>query len=89
MICTGSSDGLIRLISIQPYKFEGILGDHGEDFPIECIKMDHRQTYLASCGHDLQLKFWNIQFLFDDDQPEIIDLEQEEERGSGSFFKNL
>lgn len=65
VVCTGGSDGLLRMISVQPYKFEGILGDHGEDFPIESIEMDHHQTYLASCGHDLQLKFWNVQFLFD------------------------
>lgn len=65
VVCTGGSDGLLRMISVQPYKFQGILGDHGEDFPIESMEMDQRQTYLASCGHDLQLKFWNVQFLFE------------------------
>ncbi|KAI9244265.1 carbonic anhydrase [Helicostylum pulchrum] len=63
-ICTGASDGLLRFISISPQKFEGILGDHGQDFPIESVKMNHT-NYLASCGHDLQLRFWNIQFLFE------------------------
>lgn len=65
-ICTGASDGLLRFISLSPKKFEGILGDHGQDFPIECVKM--KNNYLASCAHDLQLKFWNIQFLFEQDQ---------------------
>ena len=73
VICTGGSDGLLRMISVQPYKFEGILGDHGQDFPIESIEMDHHQTYLASCGHDLQLKFWNVQFLFEQEQEQEQD----------------
>lgn len=76
VICTGGSDGLLRMISVQPYKFEGILGDHGEDFPIESIEMDHNQTYLASCGHDLQLKFWNVQFLFEQEQEQGITLKR-------------
>ncbi|KAI7899045.1 carbonic anhydrase [Cokeromyces recurvatus] len=68
VICTGGNDGLLRMITVLPqYGFEGILGDHGEDFPIECIKLDHKQKYLASCGHDLKLKFWNIEFLFKGD----------------------
>ncbi|KAI9475541.1 MAG: carbonic anhydrase [Benjaminiella poitrasii] len=68
VICTGGNDGLLRMITVLPqYGFDGVLGDHGEDFPIECIKMDHQQHYLASCGHDLQLKFWNIEFLFQKD----------------------
>lgn len=66
-ICTGGSDGLLRMISIAPQNFEGILGDHGQDFPIECVKMNYNDTFLASCGHDLQLRFWNVQFLFEDD----------------------
>ncbi|KAI8076636.1 carbonic anhydrase [Gilbertella persicaria] len=72
-ICTGGSDGLLRMVTVQPYKFEGVLGDHGEDFPIECIKMDNHQRYLASCGHDLHLRFWDVQFLFDDDDEQGID----------------
>ncbi|KAI8981551.1 carbonic anhydrase [Pilobolus umbonatus] len=66
-ICTGGSDGLLRLITIATkQQFEGILGDHGDDFPIERVRMNHNQHYLASCGHDLQLRFWNVRFLFED-----------------------
>ncbi|KAG1452113.1 hypothetical protein G6F56_007907 [Rhizopus delemar] len=64
-ICTGGSDGLLRLITVSPqHKFEGILGDHGEDFPIEKIAATFDQHYLASCGHDMQLRFWNIESLY-------------------------
>ncbi|CEI98590.1 Putative Carbonic anhydrase [Rhizopus microsporus] len=65
-ICSGSSDGLLRLITVSPnYKFEGILGDHEDEFPIERIVLTHDRAYMASCGHDLSLRFWNVEFLFE------------------------
>jgi WD40 repeat protein len=33
-VMTGSSDGLIRVVTIQPNAFVGVIGDHGE-FPVE------------------------------------------------------
>jgi hypothetical protein len=38
MACTGSSDGLVRLINIHPNTLVGVLGEHG-DFPIERLCM--------------------------------------------------
>jgi WD repeat-containing protein 55 len=35
-LLTGSSDGLIRLCTVQPHKLIGVLGDHGE-YPIETM----------------------------------------------------
>ncbi|KAI9303287.1 WD40-repeat-containing domain protein [Cunninghamella echinulata] len=76
-ICTGGNDGLIRLVSIYPqHQFEGILGDHGEDFPIECLKLSpssSASTLLGSCGHDYRLRFWNINYLFHDEEDENDD----------------
>lgn len=79
-ICTGSSDGIIRLVTILPNKFEGVIGAHGEDFPIERLRLSYDNTWLASCAHDNSVRFWDVRFLFnetieDDDQDE----EQEEE----------
>ncbi|ORY91994.1 carbonic anhydrase [Syncephalastrum racemosum] len=53
-ICTGSSDGLLRRVSLSSSQvsFDGILGDHGEDLPIERVRS--KSQLLASCGHDLQ-----------------------------------
>lgn len=31
---TGSSDGIVRVVSIQPNRVLGVLGDH-DDFPVE------------------------------------------------------
>ena len=37
-ILTGSSDGLIRLCTVQPNKLLGVLGSH-DDFPVEGMKV--------------------------------------------------
>ncbi|RIA89177.1 WD40-repeat-containing domain protein [Glomus cerebriforme] len=66
LICTGSSDGIIRLVGILPNKFLGVIGDH-EDFPIECLKSSHDNNLLASCSHDNTVKFWNIRYLYEED----------------------
>ncbi|KAG0737593.1 hypothetical protein G6F23_010247 [Rhizopus arrhizus] len=90
-ICTGGSDGLLRLITVSPQQqFEGILGDHGEDFPIEKMAVGFDEKYLASCGHDLHLRFWNIEFLYENTKRK-----QQETAPSGSvkrakrFFQDL
>ncbi|KAF9101221.1 hypothetical protein BGX27_011562 [Mortierella sp. AM989] len=61
-VATGSSDGIIRVIDILPNKFQGIVGEH-EDFPIECIRLSHDKTYLASCSHDDTVRFWDVRYL--------------------------
>jgi hypothetical protein len=66
-ICTGSSDGIIRLVTILPNGFHGILGDHGEGMPIEQIKLSHDKKYLVSSGHDSSLRFWDVAHLFDEE----------------------
>ncbi|KAI9024287.1 WD40-repeat-containing domain protein [Phycomyces nitens] len=69
-ICTGSSDGMIRVVSILPNAFHGVIGDHGQDMPIEHIELTHDKKYLISCGHDESLRFWNVGYLFDEDEEE-------------------
>ncbi|KAI8871639.1 WD40 repeat-like protein [Ramicandelaber brevisporus] len=56
---TGSSDGMIRYVSILPNKLLGVIGEHG-DFPIEQLRIDHSRKVLASCSHDNTVRFWNI-----------------------------
>jgi WD40 repeat protein len=97
-VCTGGSDGLLRLVSISPTrKFQGVLGDHGEDFPIERVRLSHDEHYLASCGHDLQLRFWDTNFLFDASSGENKRGLQDDEQSKplkrsktrGQFFQDL
>lgn len=58
-IMTGSTDGLIRVVEIQPNKVLGIVGDH-DNFPVECIRASGDRRYLASIAHDDVVRFWNI-----------------------------
>jgi WD40 repeat protein len=65
-IVTGSSDGMLRILSVMPNKLLGLVGEHG-DFPIEAISMSFNKGLLASASHDNRIKFWNINYLFEDD----------------------
>jgi len=78
LICTGSSDGLIRIVSIQPSDLVGIVGEH-EDFPIERMRLSHDNLYLASSSHDNTIKFWNLKYLYED---------EEDADGSGDMADN-
>ncbi|KAJ2960557.1 hypothetical protein NQZ79_g4139 [Umbelopsis isabellina] len=76
-ICTGSSDGIIRIISILPNKFEGVIGDHGEEFPIERIRLADNKKYVGSCAHDNGIHFWDVAHLFEEDDGEAEESEEE------------
>jgi len=65
IIITGSTDGLIRVVSILPNKLIGVIGEH-EDFPIERLKISRDSKILASSSHDNKVKFWDVSFFFGD-----------------------
>ena len=82
-VLTGSSDGIIRVLSIQPNKMVGVLGEHGE-FDIERMAMSEDGAVLASVSHDNTIKLWDLSILVDDDDSgdddgEEADEEKEEE----------
>jgi len=86
MLLTGSSDGLIRVVSIHPNKLLGVVGEHA-DFPIERIKLCPNNKYLASCSHDDTVKFWNVEYLFDpegSDEEDAGDAAEGDNGGDGS-----
>lgn len=58
-IFTGSSDGLIRVVSVLPNKILGVIGDH-DGFPVEGIQKDRDSSLLASFAHDEIIRFWDI-----------------------------
>jgi WD40 repeat protein len=60
-ILTGSSDGLIRVVTIHPNKLLGVVGQH-EDYPADKLAMSRDRKYLASCPSESTLKFWGIDF---------------------------
>jgi hypothetical protein len=96
-LCTGSSDGIIRVVSIQPNKLLGVVGEHStDDFPIERLKVsrDRQQEnldmFIASTSHDGAVKFWNVQFLYDkDDEENEENQENQENQENDVEIENL
>ena len=74
-VLTGSGDGLIRVISIQPNKILGVIGDH-DNFPVEGLLQNHDGKILVSFSHDEIIRFWDISMFLDsedDDENECND----------------
>jgi len=75
-LLTGSSDGLIRVVSIHPDKFIGVLGDNHEGFPIEKLQFNADRKYVGSITHDNFVRLWDARLLLeeyddnDDDEAE-------------------
>ena len=68
-LVTGSSDGLIRLVTVAPNKLVGIIGEHGdEDDPVERLAWSRDRSIIASTGHDDTVRFWDVAYLFEDDE---------------------
>lgn len=67
---------LISIVTILPNEFHGVIGDHGEDMPIEHIRLAHDKKYLVSSGHDNALRFWDVAYLYEEEKEE----EEEEEK---------
>ena len=80
-LLTGSSDGLIRIVSVLPNKAIGIVGEHLADNPIErlCLEPENRRVAL-SVSHDNVVKLWHVGELLEDDDDE----DEGGEKGSGS-----
>lgn len=73
-ILSASSDGLIRVLSVQPNRMLGILGEHG-DLDVERISASADQRLLASMSHDSILKVWDLGQLIDTGSEEEPDNE--------------
>jgi WD40 repeat protein len=64
-VLTGSSDGLIRAVSIHPDKFLGVLGSH-EGFPVEKLQFNADKSYVGSLTHDPVIRLWDARVLRED-----------------------
>lgn len=93
-VCTGSSDGLIRIVQIHPNKLLGVIGDHDE-MPVEKIDLSFDKNLIGSCSHDGNIRFWDSGFLFEADDDEDSDAEMDitdnEQRiiQQGNFYDGL
>ena len=78
MVVTGSSDGLIRVISVLPNKILGLVGEHS-DMPIERLTMSFDKNMLASSSHDKTVKLWKVDWLTEEgawDDADEMDVEE-------------
>ena len=78
-LLTGSSDGIIRVVQIQPDKFLGVLGnDHG-GFPVERLGFNSSRTIVGSSSHDTHVHLWDARVLQPGSDDEESDEKDEEE----------
>lgn len=81
-VITGSSDGIIRVVSILPNRMLGVLGG-AEDLPIERLALSHDRARLASVSHESCLRLWDLSQLADggdgEEEDEAEGAEAEEE----------
>ncbi|KAL7717599.1 WD repeat-containing protein [Entamoeba marina] len=64
-VITGSSDGILRVVQINPHKLLGCIGQHN-NFPIERLTLSKDNDMVASAGHGKHIKFWDVAYLFED-----------------------
>jgi WD40 repeat protein len=82
-ICTGTSDGRLRLMSVQPNKFVKILGEHEDEFPIEGLDLHTRLPWIASASSQ-EIRFWNTQETTENEASDSSETEKEESGDSDS-----
>ncbi|XP_074307608.1 WD repeat-containing protein 55 [Silene latifolia] len=58
-VVTGSSNGLISLVSILPNKVIQPIAEHS-DYPVERLAFSHDKKFLGSISHDQTLKLWDM-----------------------------
>ncbi|KAL7414921.1 WD40-repeat-containing domain protein [Mrakia frigida] len=69
VVATGSSDGMVRIVSILPNKLMGVITHHN-DFPIERLALSHDKAILGSASHDECVKLTDVRDIFDDSDDE-------------------
>lgn len=64
-LLTGSSDGLVRAVQMQPNSILGVIGDH-DTFPVEGMDRSFDGNVLCTYAHDEILRFWDVSMFADD-----------------------
>lgn len=59
---SGSSDGMIRVVSVLPNKLLGVVGEH-MDCPIERLALSPDSRLLSSVSHDNTIKLWDVGYI--------------------------
>ena len=65
-------------MQVHPNKLLGLLGDH-EDFPVEVMKFSHDKKLIGSVSHVNKVHFWDVAYLFDEDDDDDDEVEEVED----------
>ncbi|KAL1501668.1 hypothetical protein ABEB36_006958 [Hypothenemus hampei] len=60
IVVTASEDGNLRATYLFPHRHLGVVGQH--DMSVENLDICNNGTFIASTGHNNEIKFWNIQY---------------------------
>ncbi|XP_072936508.1 WD repeat-containing protein 55 homolog [Epargyreus clarus] len=60
IVVTSGEDGILRAAHMFPQRQLGVVGQHS--MPVERLDISHDGTYIASCSHNNDVKFWNITY---------------------------
>lgn len=63
IVVTACEDGNLRAIFLFPNRHLGIVGQH--DMSVEKVDICNNGNFIASCSHNNDVKFWNIQYFED------------------------
>jgi WD40 repeat protein len=88
-LLTGSSDGQIRVVQIQPDKLLGKIGDDHDGLPIEKLAFNSNHHVVGSLTHSNFIRLWDAKILLrDDDDDDDDDDESGEDQGDGAHPAN-
>lgn len=73
-LLTGSGDGVVRILQVQPDQLLGVLGDH-EGFPVEKLKFGIGNKIVGSISHDCNIRMWDASILCEDDEEDDADMD--------------
>lgn len=65
-LLSGSSDGVVRVLQVQPDQLLGVLGDH-DGFPIEKLQLSMGNKVVGSLSHDCNIRMWDASIFYGDD----------------------
>lgn len=77
-VISGSSDGVLRVLSVQPNKLLGVVGAHA-DMPVERLALSADRRLLASASHDNTVQLWDLSCLHDEGDDGVDDDGQDEQ----------
>jgi hypothetical protein len=79
-LLTGSSDGQIRVVQIQPDKVLGKIGDDHHGFPIEKLGFNSNRNVVGSLTHNNFVRLWDAKILLGDSDDDDSDDESDDQR---------